>query len=248
MNENRYEAVLNILSEESRWTKGAMAADADNNPCNLDSPNTMKYCVTGAMFLVSRGLGTHRRNYLLNFFTGSIEDWNDNPDTTYEDVIDLLKVAKKVSKKEKLPCEICGRTTNYPHISLPYAPTKPNYRKLAMCLDCSIEHKQEYENFQLIVYKKMLKNIKKQNLDWEDRPVSNSILCNSPRWVRHEYLLSMFPVLYKHLILVTANPSISLENGTSDAEILSFVDYHVKIEDTINALKKSISSMEAKHD
>jgi hypothetical protein len=41
---------LEIVSDESKWTRGSMARTADGNPCACLDPVAVRFCALGALF------------------------------------------------------------------------------------------------------------------------------------------------------------------------------------------------------
>jgi hypothetical protein len=91
-----------ILSDESKWGKGANAVNAHGETVSPLDPTACKLCVGGAL-LRKHGYHTPHvaltdprfradRNKIINALCGApITGWNDNSQTTYADVIKLLK-------------------------------------------------------------------------------------------------------------------------------------------------------------
>ena len=49
-------AAADMLAEPHRWTQGAMARDAKAHPVGPTDPNAVRWCLSGAMQLQTRGL------------------------------------------------------------------------------------------------------------------------------------------------------------------------------------------------
>lgn len=87
-----------------RWTRNAFVRDQDDNECEIRSPKAAKFCVVGGTILVYPATGSsddhfrtlkRARDKLFPRFRGaSLAHWNDHPDTTFDDVIRVVKAAK----------------------------------------------------------------------------------------------------------------------------------------------------------
>ena len=81
-----------ILSDESKWTKGAMARDSDEYECCETGAIACKWCILGSLF-VAYPLPAERwsaDDALTKKLGVPIHDWNDDPKTTFQDVRTLL--------------------------------------------------------------------------------------------------------------------------------------------------------------
>jgi hypothetical protein len=88
-----------LLSDSSKWTKGAGARDNDGIRCSPASPDAVCWCLFGAITrcydnpfqiaaMVEKLISeTYNEGYY------KAESFNDAPDTTYNDIISLLKEA-----------------------------------------------------------------------------------------------------------------------------------------------------------
>ena len=96
-----------LISEPDRWVKGAYSLDKNFNHVSRNDPKACKWCLTGAVeaatdmlmpspsrteFYIYESREAKRvllkMSDLANFY--SIGHWNDHPDRTHEEVIDLL--------------------------------------------------------------------------------------------------------------------------------------------------------------
>ena len=81
-----------ILSDESKWTKGAMARNSDDDECCETGAIACKWCILGAVF-VAYPLPTNRQaaiDALTNKLGLPVYPWNDDETTTFNDVRNLL--------------------------------------------------------------------------------------------------------------------------------------------------------------
>ena len=106
--------VSSIIENPDNWTQCAMAKDENNEPVDIDDPKATKYCLLGALWIV--GTESNISNHSFNiakhtisrtlidkgkitdpcFFVPehveeNIESFNDDSETTHEDVINILK-------------------------------------------------------------------------------------------------------------------------------------------------------------
>ena len=92
----------NILADEKHWTKGANTRDCSGDWCPTLSPDGASFCVLGALNLASHRVNdvfpapvgvyfAFRDRVMRTFPTfGGLVDWNDDPDTTYADIMRVL--------------------------------------------------------------------------------------------------------------------------------------------------------------
>ena len=84
------DAVLAVLSEESKWCRGAVSMDKDRLPVFYPASETaVSWSLDGAIDLVAQG--TLRFGELCGFMSrhlkgGGVMAWNDAPERTYADV------------------------------------------------------------------------------------------------------------------------------------------------------------------
>lgn len=70
--------IKELLSDESKWTKGAIARDKDGVQTWSGSPNAYQWCLVGAIHKCYSN-SSHIEQILANYFKGSsIAVFNDN--------------------------------------------------------------------------------------------------------------------------------------------------------------------------
>ena len=81
-----------ILSDESKWTKGTLARNRLGEPCDYVSQSACKWCVEGALHAAYPSLvDDYTAAFRLEDETGrKIHKWHDDPETTFQDVRKLL--------------------------------------------------------------------------------------------------------------------------------------------------------------
>lgn len=99
------EGVLDLLSDPEHWNKGCYAKTSDGTKTDGRDPEAVTFCTVGA---VQKVVGPHTLLFLdvvchLNrFSTGqTITVYNDDPQTTHEDIILLLKNALYQAREER---------------------------------------------------------------------------------------------------------------------------------------------------
>lgn len=79
------------------WSQGAMARKADNTPCSALDNEAVAFSITGAIIRAYPGKFSEMYHKLYNsteFLKNTfVIDYNDNPNTTKESVIEVLKNA-----------------------------------------------------------------------------------------------------------------------------------------------------------
>jgi hypothetical protein len=85
-----------LLDSPEKWTKEVLARDSKGNSTHPDSPEAVCWCVKGALRKCYPNYDDWRVAYdrlreAKNF--GSIVSWQDDPETTYEEIIEALKLA-----------------------------------------------------------------------------------------------------------------------------------------------------------
>lgn len=89
--------IYELLDSPDKWCKGNLAVNKSNEPVMEDEKSACKWCLIGALYKCYSDstqivLDTE---YLLSkklrVDINEIEVWNDDPNTTYEDVIKLCK-------------------------------------------------------------------------------------------------------------------------------------------------------------
>jgi hypothetical protein len=98
-----------LLSDSSRWTRGASARDGRGKQCGIYSPDAVRYCILGALLAAYDGWQLAAAVDAVREAIGdngqlSIEAWNDNYDRTFDEVrrvIELADAAAEAVGKEK---------------------------------------------------------------------------------------------------------------------------------------------------
>lgn len=82
-----------LLSSPEKWTKGALAKDADGNTVSACHPKATCFCVLGAVEKCYPDLNKQIQALnLLEYTLGErISRWNDRDSVTHSDVHNLLK-------------------------------------------------------------------------------------------------------------------------------------------------------------
>jgi len=90
--------ILDVLSSEDKWTKGFYAKDAEGHPVETYHPDACSFCLVGAVLVC--GPSSSERNTIMKALyqalTGSygeVPKFNDDPETTFEDIVSLVKEA-----------------------------------------------------------------------------------------------------------------------------------------------------------
>jgi hypothetical protein len=103
MSDKIYDRVWKLLSDQSRWTKGALSRDCYGSPifsvieagymesfvAACRSPEAVSWCVIGAIWKVY-GYDYPEKYYQLSRRVFNLSAWNDH-DTTHEELISVLK-------------------------------------------------------------------------------------------------------------------------------------------------------------
>lgn len=95
-----------LLSVRKRWTKGVYARDAFCVRVNSGNPSAVSWCLRGAINKVS---GKHDRDQTAasSLLEGllpdglSIADWQDRPERTHAEVLDVLDRAIALAEREE---------------------------------------------------------------------------------------------------------------------------------------------------
>jgi hypothetical protein len=100
---NECKTVAELLESPERWTKGEYAKDNDDNQIDVFDPRATCFCVQGAIQRVYKRsndlndeklkLETLLKQMELIGECGFLCDWNDNPETTHEMVLDVVRRA-----------------------------------------------------------------------------------------------------------------------------------------------------------
>lgn len=85
-----------LLDSPEKWTKGAWGRCKDGSACDCRDERATCWCIIGAIYKcfsnearIEKLLKEMRDS--LNLSEHPLMWWNDNPERTYEEVIDLLK-------------------------------------------------------------------------------------------------------------------------------------------------------------
>lgn len=87
-----------LLDKPEKWTKGYLARTTGGRPINADDPNATCWCVFGALARCEYTgeawiIAVSKLRFEIGSEYISIPEWNDAEETTYEQVIDVLKKA-----------------------------------------------------------------------------------------------------------------------------------------------------------
>jgi hypothetical protein len=98
--------VSEILNDRWRWTQGAMARDRYYDPVHYTYVGAVQYCLSGALLKAYTGAERAAAfRAALAVTGGAIEDWNDDPDRTFEEVLRVAEIAdaaaEAAQRKEK---------------------------------------------------------------------------------------------------------------------------------------------------
>jgi len=70
-----------LISQESAWTQGAFARDANGKPCGMTSDSAVCWCAGGALIAAAHVLGHPEKNKAWNalqtYMGCSVIGWND---------------------------------------------------------------------------------------------------------------------------------------------------------------------------
>lgn len=93
--------ISEILSSPDKWTKEHCAKDSDGDPTNSSSPTAVCWCLAGAMnrmISLNEDMFFSKTHFTLTEIVRSttkhqeISYFNDAPETTYEDVMKVVKL------------------------------------------------------------------------------------------------------------------------------------------------------------
>ena len=100
-----------LLSDESKWCKGALALDSNGEECSYYACDAVKWCLPSALYYIKDENAYHvTLGTLYNVVLFAIEDhyhfhrvveFNDHADTTHEDILNVLDLAIMSTGKEK---------------------------------------------------------------------------------------------------------------------------------------------------
>ena len=99
-------AARELLSVPERWTKGHLAHDAAGRSVDEQSDKAVCFCIVGAVYKACQN-DWKRVEPTVNFIANtegvvSVPDWQDHPDRTHAEVLDLLDrcIAKAAQSEE----------------------------------------------------------------------------------------------------------------------------------------------------
>lgn len=98
-----FKKVREKLEPEGAWLQGKMAADEFGKSMSIHDPEATCFCLVGALLFVKGYNRIEFHSWLLrhilgfNFSVYSIPCWNDQPERTKKDVLDLLTTATNTS-------------------------------------------------------------------------------------------------------------------------------------------------------
>ena len=87
-----------LLSDETKWTIGAMGRTKDKVPVSVRSKNVVSFCLLGSIYKVYSNTDNIAASTAITIFnmanqTISISKWNDEPERTFPEVKEALKKA-----------------------------------------------------------------------------------------------------------------------------------------------------------
>jgi len=94
--------ISELLNSPEKWTKGALARDKNDKYVGILSKDAASYCLLGALFYCydNKCIGkkwNKLNNAILEYgfrcFGETVVAFNNHPKTTYEDVIEVVKLA-----------------------------------------------------------------------------------------------------------------------------------------------------------
>ena len=92
------------LIEDTGWTQGAFCRNARGKACRMGSKDAVSYCLIGAVSTLVDNEDDERAQSicgtafaLLKTVTGviSLDNWNDDPNRTKDDVLHALRMASR---------------------------------------------------------------------------------------------------------------------------------------------------------
>lgn len=85
--------LLDVFCHPSRWTQGAYARDGRGLPCWSLSPHARAWDLEAAMILVYRQRAAEMRAAARILVKNpSLGAWNDDPDRTFRDIVNLARL------------------------------------------------------------------------------------------------------------------------------------------------------------
>lgn len=88
-----------LLASPSSWSRGELARGPDGKRLDWYDPNACSWCVLGALYKCfgdrPERFGNYAERHALRDVIGggSIQQWNDDPETTHADVLATLRKA-----------------------------------------------------------------------------------------------------------------------------------------------------------
>lgn len=82
-----------LLSDESKWTRGVCARDAQGNEVDVNSDKACSFCIVGALIVCFPNFQQRHKIYNTILDSEAMETFNDDPKTTFVDIKDLLEKA-----------------------------------------------------------------------------------------------------------------------------------------------------------
>lgn len=100
-----FQGTLDLLSDETKWTKEAYARDASGNRIDRYSPDATCWCLHGALDRIATPNGVDKLYSATAFLIKilqekgfpnsiSLSKYNDLPERTFEDIRNLLKTGR----------------------------------------------------------------------------------------------------------------------------------------------------------
>lgn len=94
------EEARELLSDESRWTKGVIARKANGSPTIVRDKKATCFCSIGAIYKVSNNLHIVHTTELLHKVVGdSISYFNDAPERKHSEVLEAFDKAIELAKE-----------------------------------------------------------------------------------------------------------------------------------------------------
>lgn len=101
-----FEEIKNLLSDETKWTRGVLARDEEGNSVNPSHPKACQWCLMGAIRKTKAGptavqslvdiLGREQHRQYLISDAEVLSHFNDS--SHYHEVIELLSAAIKLEE------------------------------------------------------------------------------------------------------------------------------------------------------
>ena len=96
------DAAADLIEPDGRWTQGAWARDAKLKPTREDGPESVCFCLYGALFRAAGQQGiwqpeTHLRE-VLQYPNENLISWNDDPARKQTEVVSALRRAADLAR------------------------------------------------------------------------------------------------------------------------------------------------------